>query len=313
MHHPTANAGIGRLLLELAPLSPASIRALLTRARAFAEAPAAERFDSLTGQTVANLFFEDSTRTRLSFTFAARRLGGDVVVVQAKGSSVSKGETVADTARTVESMGVSVIVIRHAASGAAKLAADAVQCMVISAGDGRHAHPTQGLLDAYVVAEAHGRLEDFNLQGIRVGIVGDLSNSRVVRSDIQAFTKLGAEVVCVGPARLAPPSLRTPGCSVSHDLDEVLPTLDAVQMLRIQIERGASIGSAREYIARFQLNDDRAARLRPGAVILHPGPMNRGFEIVSSVADGSRSRIRRQVEVGVPVRMAALECGRIAT
>lgn len=298
---------LGPNLLDLWRLSPAQIRALLDRTRRYLDAPASERYDTLAGRTVANLFFEDSTRTRISFTLATRRLSGEVVDLSTSGSSVSKGETAVDTAMTIAAMGVDVIVIRHAASGAAELVARAVDCSVINAGDGRHAHPTQGLLDAYTIAEAHDRLDGFDLTGLRVGIVGDLEHSRVARSDIAVCTKLGAEVVGIGPAELAPESFTTLGCTVSHDLDEELPTLDAVQMLRVQRERGASAVGLKTCAAEFQLSAERAAAMKPKAVVLHPGPMNRGVEIASSVADGPRSRVLRQVAIGVAVRMATLQ------
>ncbi len=297
----------GRHLLDLWSLTPDQIRSLLKATQRYLAAPARERFDTLAGRTVANLFFEDSTRTRVSFTLATRRLAGEVVDLSASGSSVSKGETAVDTAMTIAAMGVDVIVIRHAASGAAELVARAVDCSVINAGDGRHAHPTQGLLDAYTIAEAHSRLSEFDLTGLRIGIVGDLEHSRVARSDIAACTKLGAEVVGIGPADLAPESFASLGCSVSHDLEKELPTLDAVQMLRVQRERGASAAESQICATEFQLSADRAAMMKPDAVVLHPGPMNRGVEIASAVADGPRSRVLRQVAVGVAVRMATLE------
>lgn len=306
-HPPLSSVDLGPNLLDLWRLSPAQIRALLERTRRYLDAPASERCLALAGRTVANLFFEDSTRTRVSFTLAARRLGADVVDLSARGSSVSKGETAVDTATTIAAMGVDAIVIRHAASGAAELVARAVDCSVFNAGDGRHAHPTQGLLDVYTIAEAHGRLDGFDLTGLRVGIVGDLEHSRVARSDIAACTKLGAEVVCVGPTELAPESFASLGCTVSHDLDEALPTLDAVQMLRVQTERGASADVLDKCVAEFQLTTARAKAMKPEAVVMHPGPMNRGVEIASAVADGPRSRVLRQVAVGVGVRMATLE------
>lgn len=303
----TAPAALGRCLLDLDRLSAEQIRSLLRRAAEHFAAPSTNRHDTLRGRTVATLFFEESTRTRVSFTIAAQRLGADVVDLSSKSSSVAKGETIADTARTIEAMGVDAIAVRHHAAGSADIVARAVQCAVLNAGDGRHAHPTQGLLDALTIAIEFDRTGDFDLSGLRVGIVGDLAHSRVARSDIGALTKLGAEVVCIGPANLAPPSFAALGCAVSHDLDDALPTLDAVQMLRVQFERGATIGSAREYAARFQMNERRASQLKNDAVILHPGPMNRSVEISSEVADGARSRIFLQVRAGVAVRMACFE------
>ena len=304
---PASAADLGRHLLDLDQVSGEQIRSLLASTRRFAQAPASQRFNTLEGRIVANLFFEVSTRTRLSFTIAARRLGADVVDLGATGSSVSKGETIADTARTVEAMGAEALVVRQSAPGGAQLVAGAVDCAVLNAGDGRHAHPTQGLLDAYVVAEAHGRLDGFDLTGLRIGIVGDLVNSRVARSDLGALTKLGAAVVCVGPPNLAPASFGALGCDVTADLDTALPTLDAVQILRVQFERGAEVGSPNHYAEHYQLDDRRLGLLKPSAVVLHPGPLNRGVEISSGVADSDRSKILRQVQVGVCVRMAAFE------
>lgn len=302
----TANAGFGRCLLDLDRLTADQIRTVLRRAHEFAQLHPGERLETLRGRSVANLFFEDSTRTRVSFSVAARRLGADVFDLTSKGSSVSKGETVADTALTVEAMGVDALVVRHAASGAVDLVANAVQCAVLNAGDGRHAHPTQGLLDALVFATAHRRCNEFDFSGLRIAIVGDLANSRVARSDIAVFSKLGASVVCAGPENLAPRHLEALGCRVTNNLDEALDGCDGVQMLRVQLERGAALGSAREYTRRFQLNGERAAGMKPGAIVMHPGPMNRDVEITSEVADGERSRILAQVAAGVPVRMAAL-------
>jgi len=296
-----------RHLLDLQTMPVDRLRRLLARARDIEGADAETLLGVLRGRFVANLFFEPSTRTRLSFTAAARRLGAEVLDLFAEGSSVTKGETLADTVRTVESIGAEAIIVRHAESGAAARAASASStAAVLNAGDGRHEHPTQGLLDTLIIAEAFDRLDGFDLSGLRLGVVGDLAHSRVARSDVAAWSALGAAVVAVGPEGLAPTPFETLGCMVGHDLDAVLPTLDAVQMLRVQTERGAEVGSTREYTARFGLDDDRAGRLKPGAVILHPGPMNRGVEISSRVADSQRCLARRQVAAGVPIRMAAL-------
>jgi len=305
---------------------------VLLTARSFADVASRsiKKVPALRGRVVANLFFEGSTRTRLSFTLAAQRLSADVIDLTETGSSVSKGETIADTARNVEAMGVDALVIRHKAAGAALVAARAVKCAVINAGDGRHEHPTQGLLDIYTLVEARGGGEnekrkaksedaEFDLRGVRVAIVGDIVSSRVARSNIAGLTKLGAEVVCVGPPTLAPRSLETLGCRVEHDLDAVIGQVDAVNMLRIQFERhgeekggeGAKMGSPafpslREYTQGFALTRERAARMKPGAVVMHPGPMNRGIEIAGDVAEGEKSVIFRQVASGLAVRMAAL-------
>lgn len=320
-----------RCLLGLQDLSADEIRTLLHTARSFADVSdrSVKKTPALRGRVVANLFFEDSTRTRLSFTLAAQRLSADVIDLTETGSSVNKGETIADTVRNVEAMGVDAMVIRHKAAGAALVAAKAVKCAVINAGDGKHEHPTQGLLDIYTLVEsrlaAHAgeksKLESFDLRGLKVAIVGDIVSSRVARSNIAGLTKLGAEVICVGPPTLAPRSLESLGCRVEQDLESVLPQVDAVNMLRIQFERhgGGSEGkeasgskgspafpSLREYTQGFALTRERANTMKPGAIVMHPGPMNRGIEIEGSVADGSRSVIFRQVSNGLSVRMAAL-------
>jgi aspartate carbamoyltransferase catalytic subunit len=299
-------------LLQLEGMSPGVIRGLLERTRFFAGASPLKRWDALAGRFVVNLFLEDSTRTRLSFSIAAQRLGAAVLDVAGAGSSISKGETLVDTARVLEAQGASVIIVRVKAPGAPHTVAGSVECAVLNAGDGGHEHPTQGLLDAYTLAEAQGRLDGFDLSGLRVAIVGDIAHSRVARSDVAAMTALGAEVICVGPPNMAPASLAALGCAVGHDLDAVIGEVDAVQMLRVQVERGAAMSSKREYVAQYQLDAARAARMKRGAVVMHPGPMNRGVELSDEVADGATSRIFRQDTVGVFVRMAALERAAIA-
>lgn len=311
----------GRDLLALRATPAAEIREILSLAHQFAYGHGSPD-NALAGRTIANLFFEDSTRTRLSFTMAARRLGADVVDLWAVVSSVNKGETLLDSARTVEAMGVDAIVIRARGTGAAALIARELACPVINAGDGGHEHPTQGLLDAYALAESQQRLDGFDLSGLRVAIVGDLTSSRVARSNIACLSTLGAKVVCVGPPALAPASLAVLGCDVASDLDSVLPSVDAVMALRVQFERhgetkpdskseagakkSAAIASIREYRELYALTAARAAAMKPGAVIMHPGPMNRGIEIDADVADGPRSIVLRQVAAGVVVRMAVL-------
>ncbi|HYE03205.1 MAG TPA: aspartate carbamoyltransferase catalytic subunit [Phycisphaerales bacterium] len=323
-----------RHLLGLQALPAEEIRRYLDTARGFSDVStrSIKKAPALRGKVVANLFFEDSTRTRLSFTLAAQRLSADVIDLTGAGSSVSKGESIDDTAANIVAMGVDAVVVRHSSSGAAALVARAVPCAVINAGDGRHEHPTQGLLDIYTLAEAHGRLDGWDLTGLRVAIVGDVASSRVARSDIAGMTALGAEVVCVGPPALAPAGLATLGraergpgaCRVEEDLEAVLPEVDAVNMLRIQFERhagGAGGGeptagagaktspafpSLREYTQLYGLTRERAERLRAGAVVMHPGPINRGVELAAEVADGPRSVILRQVRHGLAVRMAAL-------
>lgn len=268
--------------------------------------------DALRGRVVANLFLEDSTRTRLSFTAAAERLGARVLDLVAGASSMNKGESLADTARTVEAMGVDALVVRARQACAPHEVARQVQCAVINAGDGRHEHPTQGLLDTYTLARAAGRDQRaWDLSGLTVGIVGDIAASRVARSAIAAMGALGARLICIGPAPMAPRSLESLGCAVTHDLDAVAGDLDAVMMLRIQFERhgegrAAPIASVREYRELYALTPERAGRLKAGAIVMHPGPMNRGVEIDAEVADGARSRIIDQVRAGVVARMATL-------
>lgn len=275
---------------------------------------------SLAGRSVAALFFEDSTRTKTSFAIAAHRLGANVVDLSASSSSVNKGETLVDTARTVEAMGVRAMIVRAKQSGAAALVQQAVRVPVINAGDGRHEHPTQGLIDALTIARAHHR-PDFDLSGLTVAIVGDVANSRVARSNIAALATLGATTICVGPPSMVPATLASLGTHVANDLDKVVPIADAVMMLRIQFERHGeasspvtgsppptrTIASIREYRDGFALTRERAQHLKPGAIVMHPGPMNRGIELDADVADGPASVVLKQVANGVLVRMAALE------
>ncbi len=298
-----------RCLTDLESLTAEEIRTILRVADAFRDTSTRSIVKStlLRGRVVANLFFEDSTRTRSSFELAAQRLSADVINLTGKGSSVSKGETLVDTVRNIEAMGVDAMVIRHGASGSAKLASESVRCAVLNAGDGRHEHPTQGLLDTHTLSQALGR-QDYDLSGLTVAIVGDNLNSRVARSNIHALIKLGAHVICVGPPTLVPSGFRSLGVELSHDLDAVLPRLDAINMLRIQLERmaNAPFPSTREYSTLFGLNEERAARLHPGAIVMHPGPINRGVELAAAVADSDRSVILKQVTSGLAVRMAGL-------
>lgn len=258
---------------------------------------------TLRGRTVVNAFFEDSTRTRLSFETAAKRLSADVMSFSTKGSSVEKGESLRDTVETLEAMGIDAIVVRHSSSGAPWQIASWVSASVVNGGDGTHQHPTQALLDCYTARQHLGTLE-----GRRVAIVGDIDNSRVARSDIEAFTLLGASVVLVAPPTLLPRHVLGWPVDVSHDLDAVLPDLDAVYMLRVQAERGtgARLPSAREYAARYGLDERRARILPDKALIMHPGPMIRGLEITPEVAALPNAVITEQVANGVAVRMAVL-------
>lgn len=266
-----------------------------------------KKLPALRGRTVVNMFFEDSTRTRSSFEIAGKWLSADVINVSGKGSSTSKGESLRDTVLTVCAMGVDGLVIRHGASGAARQVSEWVDAVVINAGDGMHEHPTQALLDAYTLEARLGSLE-----GRRIALVGDLTHSRVFRSNVLALTKLGAEVTVVAPPTLMPSGVeawsKEAGFATSYDLDDVLPTADAVMMLRVQRERmsGGFFPSAREYTVGYGLTRDRLSMLKAGAPILHPGPMNRGLEIAADAADAAQSVVLDQVSAGVAIRMSVL-------
>ncbi|CAB4891748.1 unannotated protein [freshwater metagenome] len=268
-----------------------------------------KKLPTLRGRTVVNLFFEDSTRTRISFELAAKRLSADVINFAAKGSSVSKGESLKDTALTLEAMGADAVVIRHWDSGAPHRLAHAnwIGGSVINAGDGTHEHPTQALLDAYTMRR-HLRDGKGALEGVRVGIVGDILHSRVARSNVLLLQTLGAEVTLVAPPTLLPIGIETWPCEVSYDIDAVLPKVDAVMMLRVQQERmhAAYFPTAREYSSLYGLNGDRMRLLPDHAIVMHPGPMNRGMEISAEVADSDRAVMVEQVANGVSVRMAVL-------
>ena len=299
-----------RHLLSLAELSPEDIRFILTTALGFEDVStrSVKKVPALRGKVVVNLFFEDSTRTRASFHLAASRLSADVLDFAGKGSSVSKGETLRDTARNIEAMGVDAIVCRHHLSGAMVQLARSVNCSVINAGDGQHEHPTQGLLDSFTIAKRLGRTDGFDLSGLTVAVVGDIAHSRVARSNVYCLSKLGARVILVGPPTLLPSAFRELGCELSSDLDAVLPRVDVVNMLRVQFERLTSqaFPSVREYAILFGLSGRRLAMAKPDVLVMHPGPMNRGIEIDSAVADGPNSAILEQVTHGLAVRMAAL-------
>jgi len=287
-------------------LQPHEIMFLLDEAEKWVEInrSRAKSDNRLAGLTVINAFFENSTRTLLSFEIAGKRLGADVVNMHAAQSSVKKGETLIDTAMTLNAMRADAIVIRHQSSGAVKLIAGKVDCPVLNAGDGRHEHPTQALLDALTIRRRRG-----SIAGQRVVICGDLMHSRVARSNILALTALAAEVRVVAPTTLMPAAIERMGVSAFTDFDAALDGADVVMMLRLQNERmdGAFIPSTREFHARYGLNSARLARAKPDALIMHPGPMNRGVEISSSAADHERSAITEQVEMGVAVRMACLD------
>jgi aspartate carbamoyltransferase catalytic subunit len=269
-----------------------------------------KKLPTLRGRTVVNLFYEDSTRTRISFEAAAKRLSADVINFSAKGSSVAKGESLKDTALTLEAMGADAVVIRHGASGAAHRLAGWVRGSVLNAGDGTHEHPTQALLDAFTIRrrlrgpETRGT----GLDGLRVTIVGDVLHSRVARSNVLLLSTLGAEVTLAAPPTLLPLAVGSWPCAVSYDLDSELPKSDVVMMLRVQQERmsAAYFPSVREYSRRYGLDAARMARLPGHAIVMHPGPMNRGVEIAAEVADSVRSTIVEQVANGVTTRMAVL-------
>jgi aspartate carbamoyltransferase catalytic subunit len=294
-----------RHLLALEELSADEIRFVLDTADSFKEVStrSIKKVPSLRGRVVVNAFWEDSTRTRTSFHLAAQRLSADTIDFSEKGSSVSKGETLIDTARNIEAMGIDAIVIRHPAAGAAHLLARTVKCSVVNAGDGAHEHPTQGLLDAYTIRERFGRIE-----GLKVAIVGDIANSRVARSNLWALTKLGAHVIFVGPATLLPRSFENLGATVTHDFDSVIGQVDVINMLRVQFERikSSQFPSVREFTSMYGLTSERFRRCKQGAFVMHPGPMNRGIEIQSDIADGPQSGILTQVANGLAVRMAVL-------
>ena len=296
-----------RHLLGIAGLQPHEISYLLDEAEQWVtlNRQAHKYAGRLEGLTQINAFFENSTRTLLSFEIAGKRLGADVVNMHAAQSSVKKGETLIDTAITLNAMKPDVIVIRHGASGAVALIADKVDCPVLNAGDGRHEHPTQALLDALTIRRRKGQIH-----GLKIAICGDVLHSRVARSNILALTALAAEVRVVGPATLIPPAIEAMGVSAFTDMDAGIEGCDVVMMLRLQNERmdGGFIPSAREYHALYGLTYERLRRAKPDALVMHPGPMNRGVEIASNVADDlNRSVIAEQVEMGVAVRMACLD------
>ena len=295
-----------RHLLSAADLDLADATLILDTAELIDTALAGrevKKLPTLRGRTVVNLFFEDSTRTRISFELAAKRLSADVINFAAKGSSVSKGESLKDTGLTLEAMGADAIVCRHSASGAPHRLAEWVQGSVINAGDGTHEHPTQALLDAYTIRRRLGRLD-----GVRVAIVGDVLHSRVARSNVVLLDTLGAHVTLVAPPTLLPVGVESWPAEISYDLDAVLPKAEVVMMLRVQQERmnASYFPSVREYSRRYGLDARRMAAMSDEAIVMHPGPMNRGMEIAAEVADSVRSTIVEQVSNGLSVRMAVL-------
>ena len=292
-------------LLSIADLGAEGIDEVMRVTDSFVEVSerAIPRVPALRGKTVVSLFYEESTRTRLSFELAAKRLSADTMNFTVSSSSVKKGESLRDTCQTIEAMGIDALVVRHSSAGVPWQAAAWLDCAVINAGDGWHEHPTQALLDCYTIRGA-GR----SLEGLRIAVVGDVKHSRVARSNVLAFTMLGAQVTIVAPPTLLPPSLDGWPVEVSHDLDDVLAKTDIVYLLRMQAERQteALLPSLREYTARYGLTSKRMRLMPDDALVMHPGPMNRGVEIAADVADLPRSLITRQVANGVAVRMAVL-------
>ena len=292
-------------LLGIENLSAEEIELFLTTAESFKEVGTRtiKKVPTLRGRTIINLFYEPSTRTRVSFEIAAKRLSADSINVSVSGSSVTKGETLVDTVRNLQAMAPDVIVMRHHASGAPHIVANEVEAAVVNAGDGMHEHPTQALLDAFTILEAKQKLSE-----LKVVIVGDLLHSRVFRSNLQLLTKMGSHVVVSGPPTLIPPHIQKLGAEVAPTMEQALVDADVVMMLRVQKERmtGAFFPSVREYFRLYALTPARLERAKPDVILMHPGPLNRGLEIDSAVADGPYSLILEQVTNGVAVRMAVL-------
>ena len=298
-------------LLSISDLSKPDAISILDTATELARVSdgAVKKLPTLRGRTIVNLFAEDSTRTRISFEAAAKRLSADVINFSAKGSSLSKGESLKDTAMTLQAMGADAVVIRHPASGAAQRLADSewMSGSVVNAGDGTHEHPSQALLDAFTIRK-HLGMGGSDLSGLNVAIVGDILHSRVARSNVLLLSMLGAKVTLVAPPTLLPVGIQNWPATVSYDFDAVIPHVDVVMMLRVQQERMSDLffPNAREYSRYFGLNGERMATMKSGAIVMHPGPMNRGLEISAEVADSARSVITEQVTNGVSVRMAIL-------
>ncbi|HEX7615492.1 MAG TPA: aspartate carbamoyltransferase catalytic subunit [Thermoanaerobaculia bacterium] len=302
---PRAPAFSRKDLLDIESITEDDIRLVLDTAESMREINqrSIKKVPTLRGKLVANLFFENSTRTRFSFEIAERRLSADSIALSATGTSVAKGETLLDTGKNLMAMAPDAIVIRHARSGAPHLLARSLPCAVVNAGDGTHAHPTQALLDAFTIRRAKG-----TLAGLRVAICGDVSHSRVARSNVSLLTKMGAGVTLAGPATLLPAEIERTGARIVTRIEEAVDGADVIMMLRVQKERGGGLGfpSDREYFEIFGLTPARRRLAKKDAIVMHPGPMNRGVEIDSAVADGPDSVILDQVENGVAVRMAVL-------
>jgi aspartate carbamoyltransferase catalytic subunit len=301
----TPDSWTKRHLLELEDLSRSELETILDVAEDYVAAsqPRRQKRTELAGKVVANLFFEPSTRTRLSFALAARRLSADTLDFTPSGSSVSKGETFIDTAKNIEAMGIDIIVVRHTTPGAPHLLAQHLGCSVINAGDGAHEHPTQGLLDIFTIRRHKGRID-----GLTVGLVGDIAHSRVARSNIHGLLKLGARVIVCGPPTLVPRTIAQLGVEVSHRLNDILPCCDVLNLLRIQFERQRSglFPSISEYARLFGVDLERLRKAKPEVLLLAPGPINRGVEVTPDVADGPHSAILQQVTNGLAIRMAVL-------
>ncbi len=300
-----------RHLLGLEDLSRAEIETILDTAEEFVEEGPHrhKKRTDLKGKVIVNLFFEPSTRTRTSFGLAAKRLSADTIDFTVSGSSISKGESFIDTAKNIEAMGIDVMVVRHSVPGAPHLLAQHLNCSVVNAGDGAHEHPTQGLLDLFTIRRLKGRLE-----GLTVGLVGDITHSRVARSNIYGLLRMGARVIVCGPPTLVPASMADLGVEISYRLDDILPRCDVLNLLRIQLERQRSglFPSIHEYALLFGMGSERLRRAKADMLLLAPGPINRGVEITPEVADGPHSAILQQVSNGLAVRMAVLHllCGR---
>lgn len=310
--HPSQTAQAGpqpvfarKHLLGLEELSAEEITTILDNAEGMKDifTRSVKKVPTLRGKTVCNLFFENSTRTRTSFEIAAKRLSADVVNFNVSTSSVAKGESLLDTARTIQAMHVDIVVMRHACPGTPRLLSERLDMAVINAGDGPHEHPTQGLLDTFTIREKKGRVE-----GLKVAILGDILHSRVARSNIWALRKLGARVALVGPSTLVPREFEKLGCEIHHNLKEGIADADVINLLRIQLERQRKnlFPSIREYRLLYGLTRERLKYARPDVLIMHPGPINRGVEIAQEVADGPQSAIAEQVTNGIAVRMAVL-------
>jgi len=292
-------------LVGLEELTKEEIELILSVAEAFKEVSTREikKVPALRGKTVVNLFYEPSTRTRVSFEVAAKRLSADVINIATETSSVKKGETLIDTAKNIEALKADIIVMRHNASGAAAMVARHLGISVVNGGDGWHEHPTQALLDIYTLKEKLGKIK-----GLKVSIIGDIAHSRVARSNIWGLTKLGAEVTVCAPKMLIPPGIEQMGAKVTHDIDEALKDADAVNVLRMQFERDkkGAFPSQIEYFRTYGITEERLKKAKKDIVVMHPGPINRGIEISSEVADGLNSVILEQVTNGIAVRMAVL-------